>query len=388
MQAPVRLLLALRPSVAPALLVAVATSTAVFFATPFLLPAVAEEYGISVGRAGLISTAQLAGFVLASWFGGRFLRPTRKVFVTAAVVGIVANLSAAAAPTFELLLATRVVNGLSLGLTAWFAWQAAFGDAGRTGDVAVVGPLVGVLVAPTVSLLLESVGLDVLFVVFAAVAALPLLFVREVDPRPPLAPHHTRHAATRAATAILVALGMITFGGSSVFVYGAAIGQGFNGMTAVAVSIVYSANSIASIPAARWFGRRGPAGIWFLGTAACAVVIGASREPIVFSIALIAWGFVFFMGIPAVFGLLASRSNFPEERAGDAQAVMALGRVFGPILGGAFIAAGEVEALGLVAASIIVAAAALLLYVDRERFVAQRQWVRIAASRLRSVRSA
>ncbi len=388
MQAPVRLLLALRPSVQPALLVAVAASTAVFIATPFLLPAVADEYGVTVGRAGLISTAQLAGFVLASWFGGRFLRPTRAVFVTASMLGIVANLSAAAAPTFELLLATRFVSGLSLGLTAWFAWQAAFGDAGKTGDVAVVGPLVGTLVAPTVSLLLESVGLEGLFVVLAAVAALPLLFVRDVSRRPPLAPHHTRHAATRAAQAILLALGAITFGGSAIFVYGAAIGQELNGMSALAVSLVYSANSVASIPAARWFGRRGPAGIWFLGTAVCAVVIGVSRDPVAFSAALIAWGFVFFMGIPAVFGLLAARSNFPEERAGDAQAVMALGRVFGPVLGGAFIAAGRVEALGVVAGAVIVSAATLLLYVDRTRFVVQRQWVRLAATRLRSVRSA
>ena len=76
------------------------------------------------------------------------------------------------------------------------------------------------------------------------------------------------------------------------------------------------------------------------------------RNPVVFSVALILWGFVFFMGIPAAFALLAARSNFPEERAGDAQAVMALGRVFGPLLGGVFIGAGAYLGLAVASASI------------------------------------
>ncbi len=382
MQAPIRLLLALRPSVAPALLVATASSTAVFVATPFLLPAIAREYDVSVGAAGLVSTAQLSGFVIASWVGGRFLRPNRRVFVWAATFGVLANLASALAPTFPLLAAARVVSGLSLGLTAWFAWQAAFGDSGKTGDVAVVGPLVGTIVAPTAQLLIQSIGLHGLFVVLAVVAAIPLLLVGQVRRQAALAPHESRHTPTRAARVILVALGMITLGGSSIFVYGAAIGQELDGMSALAVSLVYSANAIVSIPAAKWFGRRGPAGIWFIGTAMCALVIGASRSPALFSAALITWGFVFFMGIPAVFGLLASRSNFPEERAGDAQAMMALGRVFGPLLGGYFIAAGAADRLGVVSAGLIVSASILLLYVDRARFVVTQQWVlRTVASR-------
>lgn len=375
MQVPLRLLLAVRPSVAPALLVATATSTAVFVATPFLLPAVADEFGVSVGAAGMMSAAQLGGFVIASWVGGRFLRPTRRVFVTAALAGVAANLVSAFAPWFGLLVAARVLSGLSLGLTAWFAWQDAFGDRGKTGDVAVVGPLVGTVVAPTVALVIERVGVGGLFAVLAVVTATPLLLLGQVETTPILRPHETRHAPTRAARVILVALTMLTLGGSSIFVYGAAIGRDLNGMGAVAVSLVYSANSIASIPAAKWFGRRGPAGMWFMGTAVCALVIGVSRNALAFSGALIAWGFVFFMGIPAVFALLASRSAFPEERAGDAQAVMALGRVFGPLLGGALIAAGAAERLGIVAAGLIASASILLLYVDRARFVAPRQWV-------------
>jgi len=90
---------------------------------------------------------------------------------------------------------------------------------------------------------------------------------------------------------------------------------------------------------------------------------------------------VFFMGIPAAFTLLAERSSFPEERAGDAQATMALGRVFGPILGGTLLAAGSEVTLGVVSASVLSFGALLLLYVDRQRFVVVRQYGAWAAAR-------
>lgn len=367
---PVRLLLAFKPSVAPALLVAIGSSTVVFAATPFLLPAIATDRDISLGTVGWISTAQLAGFVVASWVAGRFLHPVRSVFVTGAVLGVVANLGSAVAPTLGLLAVSRFGSGVSLGLLSWFAWQAAFGDTGKTGDVAVIGPLVGTITAPGVAILIETVGVDWLFVVLAAVTATPLLWAKRVATVAELRPHRTRHAATRAARVILLALGAITMGGSSVFVYAAAIGTGLNGMSAVTVSLLFSANAVAGIPAAKWTFRRGPAGLWFVGTAGCALLIAAVRSNIAFAIGLIGWGFVFFMGIPAAFQLLASRSRFPEERAGDAQAVMALGRVFGPLIGGALIAHGSSATLGVVAAGIIVSAALLLLYADR-RYVAE-----------------
>ena len=374
MTAPLRLLAAAKPTVPAALLTAIATSTAVFAATPFLLPSVADEFDVTVGTAGLMSTTQLAGFVVASWVGGRFLRPVRTIFVVGAMLGVLANLGSAAAPTFEVLAALRFVSGLSLGFAAWIAWQAAFGDADKTGDVAVVGPLVGVLVSPVIAIVLESAGLRWLFVLLAVVTAVPLAFARQVPRVDRLRPHRTRHAATRAARAILVALCALTLGGSSVFVYAAAIGVELDGLSPVTVSLLFSGNALASIPSARWTGRRGPAGVWFLLTAICALTIAVSRSGLLFSVAIVGWGFVFFMGVPAAFALLAARSNVPEERAGDAQAVMALGRVFGPLLGGALYTTGSTGSLGIVTASVMSVGAILLLYVDRQRFVVVRQF--------------
>ena len=380
-QAPVRLLAAAKPTVPTALLVAIASSTAVFAATPFLLPAVSDEYDVAISSAGWMSTAQLAGFVLASWIGGRFLRPVRPVFVIGTLIGVVANLASAAAPSFEVLALTRFGSGLSLGLAAWIAWQAAFGNSEKTGDVAVVGPLVGMVMSPLIVALLESIGLRWLFVILAAITATPLIWMRQVERTERLRPHRTRHTPTRAARAILVALGAITLGGSSVFVYAAAIGKDLAGLSPLTVSLLFSGNALAAIPSARWTGRRGPAGVWFLATAMCALAIAASRHGVIFGVAIVGWGFVFFMGIPAAFTLLAERSSFPEERAGDAQATMALGRVFGPILGGTLLAAGSEVTLGVVSASVLSFGALLLLYVDRQRFVVVRQYGAWAAAR-------
>jgi DHA1 family inner membrane transport protein len=317
----------------------------------------------------------LAGFVLGSWTAGRHLRPVRKVFITLALLGFVANLCAAAAPNLAVLGAARFAGGISLGLAAWFAWQDAFGNADKTSDVAVVGPLVGIVLPPALTVIIDSLGVRATFVVLAVIALSPVLFAAQVDVKDRLRPHRTRHSATRASIAMLVALGLLTMGGSSVFVYAAAIGTEYNGLDPIAVSLAFSANALVAVPAARWKGRRGPAGFWYLATAVLAFILPAVHIAPIFTMALIAWGFVFFMGMPAAFALLASRSRFPEERAGDAQAVMALGRVFGPLIGGAFIATGATTLMGIAASSIIFCAAGLMLYIDRDRFTHRRATV-------------
>lgn len=369
MQVPVRLLSALRPSVAPALLLAIASSTVVFVATPFLLAGVADQRGVSLGTVGWISTTQLLGFVVASWAGGRFLTPVRWVFVSFALLGVIANLASAMAPTLLMLSAARLLSGLSLGLAAWFGWQAAFGDAAKTGDVAVIGPLVGVVTAPAVSLMVESVGVDWLFVALAAITGTPLFLAhrvpRTIASSEAVRERSKRNPPTRAARVILIALAMITFGGSSVFVYAAAIGTRLNDIDPLTVSLLFSGNALVGVPAAKWSGARGPAGFWYLCTAVMAILMASVRNQWAYGVGLVAWGFVFFMATPAAFNLLASRSAYPAERAGDAQAMMALGRVFGPLLGGALIAHGSSVTLGFCAAGVMATASLALLYVER-----------------------
>ena len=362
-QAPLRLLLTLRPKVPLGVLVTTAVSTVVFASTPFLVKGVADEFDVDVAHVGLISTAQLAGFMLASWGSGRFLRPRRRVMVIAVLLGIVANLASGLTPWFSTLVGIRFVSGVSLGLIAWVAWAEVFGDDERTGDIAVIGPIVGTLASPVVAVVIDEFGAHTWFFVLAALHLLPLGFIRATRFTAVGPTRGERHRPTRAAAAILACLGMMTLGGSSVFVFASVIGQDEVGLSAFAVSLVFAANSIAGVPSAKYRGRRQLAGFWILATAACAVVVGLVHDPVAFWIALPLWGFAFWMAIPAAFSLLAERSRYPSERAGDAQAIMAAGRVVGPLTGGLAYAANP-GMIGVVGGGAMAVAGAAMVYVE------------------------
>jgi len=363
-QAPVRLLVALRPSVSTGVLVSTAVSTVVFSATPFLVRGVALDFGVDLGTVGIISTAQLGGFSLATWLAGRLLRPRRRTLAVAIVLGVVANLLSGLVGVFGLLVLLRLLSGISLGLIAWIAWAEAFGDSQRTGDIAVIGPIVGTIASPVVAVLIDRAGVDALFFVLAGLFLVPLALVHStrLNALPP-PEHGQRHRPTRAAAAILVCLGLMTTGGSAVFVYAGVIGQDNVGMSALAVSLVFAGNAIAGVPSARYRGTRKLPGLWIMVTAACALLIGVFNEPAVFWIALTLWGFSFWMAVPGAFALLAERSRYPNERAGDAQSVMAAGRVVGPLVGGAAYALSPAT-LGIVGFVVIGAAALLMVYIE------------------------
>ena len=70
------------------------------------------------------------------------------------------------------------------------------------------------------------------------------------------------------------------------------------------------------------------------------------------------------MAVPAAFSVLASHSKYPAERAGDAQAYMAGGRVIGPLVGGAMFAISP-QLLGLVGAAIMAVSAATFIVLER-----------------------
>ena len=346
------------------IVVASVVSAVVFGATPFLVPAVSSEFGVSVGAAGALSTTQLSGFVVASWCAGRFLRPRRRLLVAAAIAGSLSNVSAALSPWFPLLLADRFVNGMSLGIVAWISWSEVFGDDERVGDIAVIGPIAATIASPIMAVTIDDAGSTPLFLGLAVLNLVPLLFVRATRFRTARPERPPRHRPANSAIAILVCLGALTFGGSAVFTYVAAIGADEVGLGALAVSLAISLNALAGIPMARYRGTRKLAGAWMAITGIAAILVGVVHTPVVFVLAMVAWGAAFWMGIPATFSLLVARSYYPDERAGDAQSVMALGRVFGPLVGGACYANASAATLGIVGGGVMLAASVLLLYVE------------------------
>lgn len=365
MQSPVQVVTLLRPNTRGDLLAAAAFASLVFTATPFLLPAVSDHYDVSLGVASFISTAQLLGFVAASWVVGRIFDPSRRLLVAAVLATGAFNLASAFAPWFSMLLALRFVGGMSLAIITWLGWQEVFGDDDRMGDVAVVGPIMGIAGAPLASLLADRFGPDAVFIALGVLALTPLLVPRPTAELSANAPRKAnRSKAVPVTRVMLLCLGALTAGGSAVFVFAAAIGEDIVGLDPVILSLAFSANAAVGIPPARYRGRRRWSGLWLAGMAAMAVVVTNVTIGAVFWLAIALWGFSFWAGVPGVFKLLAERSVNPADRAGDAQSVMAAGRVVGPLIGAVFVEGGSVEALGFAAAALMAAAAVTLVIVE------------------------
>ena len=356
MQFPIRLALLLRPTVKIGILLAVGFSVLAFVSTPFLLSEISDHYGISLGAASLIGVFQLGGFVVTSWGAGRWLQPRGWVFVTSLGAAAAANLASAALPPFAVLVALRLVSGFALGLVAWYGWVQAFGDSRRMDDVAVTGPMVGLVAAPLVSVLLTAGGARLVFASLAAVSLIPLAFGYRsaVDHLPRTT---TRNRAVPAARILLICLGLFTLGGSSVFVFAVVLGTGNAAMSVTVIAVGFSLNALVAIPAVRWKAPRKIPSPPMAAAAACLILVATSTQPWLFFSALVAWGFFFWLAIPGVFEVLASRSRYPEERAGDAQAVMAAGRAGGPLMGGLVIDGLGPTALGIAGAGLVLISA-------------------------------
>lgn len=357
MQIPVRLVYLLRPTVAIGVLLAVGFGTVAFTTTPFLLPEIAEHYDIGLTAASMISVFQLGGFVLSTIGAGRCLRPRPGVFTVALLISALANLGSAALPVFPLLVALRLLSGLALGVVAWYGWLQAFGDDRRMGDVAVTGPVIGVVAAPLIALVLEAGGAETLFLVLAAASLVPVAMPHgSIDPDIRL--RSERNRAVPAARVILICLLLFTMGGSTVFQYAVVIGTGEPGLSPTTIAIAFSINAVVGIPAARRARPRRLPGPWMAVTATCALVMATATPAWLFLTALVFWGYAFWTSVPAAFKVLISRSRYPEERAGDAQAMMAAGRAAGPFLGGLLIDSAGETMLGIVGAAIMIVAAA------------------------------
>jgi predicted MFS family arabinose efflux permease len=359
MHVPYRLQNAFRVQTEVGIVLAMAVATATFVATPLVLSPLAEEFDVGTGTVAVFSAAQLGAFVVSSSLVGRLTEPSSRLFVGAVLALVGVNLASAVAPSLVVLIGLRSAAGLALGTLTWLAYSQVFGDAERTGDLTVIGPVAAVVASPLFGLVIDTIDVRAVFVVLAVLTLIPLARVPEVRV-PPVAATGGRNRSTRAALVVIAALSLATLGGSAVFVFIGAIGQEQYGMSALTISLVFSANAAASIPSARYRGRRPYAGAFYLVAAVCALAVGFLETPAFMWLILIVWGAAFWAATPGAYAVLAARSRYPAERAGDAQAAMAAGRAIGPLLGGTLVSAGSFETLS-VAGAVMLAVAALTI---------------------------
>ncbi len=352
---------AVRPSASPALLGASAAIAFSFAATPFIVPRAVSDLGVGLGAAGLLSTAQVAGFTLVNVVAGRRLTPDRAFIRWALVVLAIVNVSSIAAPDFSILVITRLLAGGAMGLLTWIAWVDSAADARRKGEIASIGPITTLVAAPVVWWLDRWAGLDGIYLGAAAVTVACLPLRRSVDPlavRP-----GRRPIETPGVRPTLVALGGLTLFASSVFVFAGAFTSAA-GVGGLGLTLGLMLNSALGIIPARRSRRRVHPGLPVVGMALC--VVGLTAGPtdwiVVGSIAL--WGAMFWLVIPSVFSSLSERSTHPGDRVGDAQGVMALGRVLGPSLGGLVLTSADTTVLTMVAVVGLLAVATTLEVVE------------------------
>ncbi|HSM02957.1 MAG TPA: MFS transporter [Acidimicrobiia bacterium] len=345
MFAPIRALVSLRRGAPVALIVGAASVSFLFAATPFLIPEVAHRFDVSLGTAGLISSVQVLGFAAMVFLAGRRLSPSRSGLVAAALLGVAADAASALVSAFPALLALRFVAGSGAGLLTWLAWADAMRSSRSMRDIAAVGPLTVLIGAPLLAWV-ASVGGDRAVYLLLAVsmvfpASVPVAFA-SVPPggRRTMSP-------SRSNVVLLAGLGILTMAGSALFIFLGAFGEREVGLTAVALSLGFSVNAFAGLIGARLRWRPVHAWPWMLLVAASASSIVAFPGAISYYGGMFGWGFAFWMAVPTVLGRVAEWSLVPEERVGDAQSIMAVGRAAGPSVASVLVGTGEFGGLAV-----------------------------------------
>lgn len=343
--APIRSLTAFSRGAPVPLLASAAVVTFMFSATPFLIPEVADRFGIGRGDAGLLSMIQVGAFAITNVVMPRLLQPSGRIFRLALVIMLLGNLGSIAAPGFETLLLSRVFTGAAAGAVTWLGWAAAMGSGGSLAAMSSVGPMAALISAPVLGLLI-GLGDRVVFASLA-VSVLPMLFLGSPSFSSRVRPGV--RSGSRSNRVLLGALFLLTCAGASLFVYEAVVAVEVLGMSAFAASLGFSLNAAAGFVGARLAGRHRRPGIWLATAGPAAVLSVVGGSVLWFYVGMAWWGFAFWMGLPGVLEMLAARSLSRDERAGDAQGLMAFGRSAGPGVGGVFVDAGSFEGLALAA---------------------------------------
>ena len=363
MLGPTRIFLSLRHAGDSGLLAAIAYVSALFAATPFLIPVISEEFEVSLGHAGLLSTAQVGAFALVVFVAGRRFRTDRRLLIGSAAASVVLNILSAITPHYSVLLVVRTLAGAAAGVMVWLGWAKAMRLSGSMRSVAATGPLTVLVASPVIGWLADSSGSPAVFVLLGVVAVpgvfLPAEFARYRHVRRRMSP-------ARSNVVLIVAMGVMTTSGSALFLYSATRGSAI-GVASLFVPLAFSASALAGFIAARVFPKGGSGGIWVLGTGLCAMAVGFSNNAALFGIGLVMWGFCFWMATPRILESIAKWSLVPDERVGDTQSSMAVGRAIGPAIGGALIGSGTFTGVATFAVLGLAAAGFTVIVVSRYR---------------------
>lgn len=333
-----------------------------YAATPFLIQPIADRYGVSEGAVGAVSVAQVGAFALANIILPRLLAPSGHILRWAAAALVILNFLSMVPTLFPALIGLRLFAGFAAGAMTWIAWTDAMAVRRSMAAIAATGPT-AVLIGSPILALVAARG-DRAVYLLLALTAIPaaLLFAKVTGAR------RSRGSVSRSRSnrVLLLALWMVTFFGSALFINETLVARDLHGLSAQAASVGFSLNAAGGLLGARLSTRHRRPGWWMLALGPSAFLTVNGTVPL-FYLGMTLWGFAFWMGIPGVLAMLSQRSLHPSERAGDAQALMAVGRALGPAMGGAFVDAGALVALSSVSAVGLSLAGATVIGVQEGR---------------------
>ncbi len=343
MQVPTRIAYGGRSGAPVALIAATAAVTTMFAATPFLIPAIADRYAVSEGAVGAISVAQVGAFAVANFVLPRVFRPSGKALRLSAGVLVVLNIASIAPSWFPILVALRLVAGFAAGAMTWLTWTNAMKRKRSMAAVASTGPATALIAAPLMAIA-ATYGDQLMYGILAVVTIPAVILFAPITGR-----KRARGviSASRSNRLLLGALGALTFFGSALFINQAIVAREIHGLSPLMTSLAFSLNAAGAILGARLSTKHKFPG-WMIVTIGPAAILTVHGPPAFFFIGMAWWGLAFWMAVPGVLQMLVDRSLEPAERAGDGQGVMALGRAFGPAMGGYFVDAGGLTTLALI----------------------------------------
>lgn len=333
-----------------------------------LLPEIAADLDVSESRVGVLVTAFAATVVVATAPLTALTRrlPRKPLLVGAMLIGAVGNALAAFAPSYEVLLGSRILAGLSYGLF----WALVMGAVARVvapeqlaRAVAVAlggGTTAFVLGIPLGTALGTAVGWRTAFVVIAAAILLLGVLVAVLLPhleQDPAAPAGERTPIWRAggvrSVLLLCLVVIVTMGAHYVFYtyiasYAIEVG-GFDQRSVSLLLFAYGAAGALGLVGVGVLGDRHPRvaviGGMLLAASAVALLVVFPGVPWLLVAVLVVWGFAL-GGVPAMLQSTVLRVASPRIR--DLSSAVYSSSFNFAIGGGALLGAGILDVHGLV----------------------------------------
>lgn len=357
-----------------------------------LLPAISAELDVTLGAAGLLTSAFAVGMIVGAPAMAAFARrwPPRLTLILCLLVFAVAHVIGAITPSFDVLLLTRVVSAvanagfLAVALTTATALVPS-DRKGRALSILLSGTTVATVAGvPAGALLGTAMGWRATFWAIAALGVLALLgLARGIShdrsdaghtgtASPPLGAE-LRILATPRLLLTMVVGALINGGTFAAFTFLAPVVTGVAGLGEAWVSgalVLFGAGSFLGVTVAGHLSDRRPGVVLAVGgpllLASWIVASAVASHPVALLASVFVQGVLSFgVGSTVIARVLYAASGAPTMGGSYATAALNTGAALGPLLGALALADGAGPLAPFSVAAALTASALLLLLVFR-----------------------